>query len=78
MERLGLVTLSLASSIVAKTFYCVIVSVPSLIFIENKTLSHMGQSSNLGYHVVDLPPPSIVSLLANDFVRMTTTRPIPV
>ncbi|CAL2241387.1 unnamed protein product [Prunus armeniaca] len=41
-------------------------------------MAHMGQSSNLGYHVVDLPPHSIVSLLANDSVRMTTARLVPV
>ncbi|KAI5347622.1 hypothetical protein L3X38_000509 [Prunus dulcis] len=40
-------------------------------------MAHMGQSSNLGYHVVDLSPP-IVSLLANDSVKMTTARLVPV
>ncbi|KAI5337574.1 hypothetical protein L3X38_016845 [Prunus dulcis] len=40
-------------------------------------MAHMGQNSNLGYHVVDLPPP-IGSLLANDSVRMTTARLVPV
>ncbi|BBN67603.1 Polynucleotidyl transferase, ribonuclease H-like superfamily protein [Prunus dulcis] len=41
-------------------------------------MAHMGQSSSLGYHVVDLLPPSIVSPLANDSVRMTTSRLFPV
>ncbi|CAL2228907.1 unnamed protein product [Prunus armeniaca] len=46
--------------------------------IDADHIAHMGQSSNLGYHVVDLPPPSIVSLLANDSIRMTTARLVPV
>ncbi|KAI5354016.1 hypothetical protein L3X38_006910 [Prunus dulcis] len=41
-------------------------------------MAHMGENSNLGYQVVDLPPPSIANLLANDSVKMTTARLVPV
>ncbi|ONI01039.1 hypothetical protein PRUPE_6G118100 [Prunus persica] len=41
-------------------------------------MAHLGQNSSLGFHVIDLPPPSIVSLLANDSSRGTTARLVPV
>ena len=56
--------------------------VPFIIFLENKTLPltiwHMWvKVPNWVNHIVDLSPP-IVSLLANDSVRITTARLVPV